>query len=193
MLTRGFTLNQFEVSNRSFKSVLVLAVALMFPVASVAAQEETAVKRAAHSQEALSELRDKRRAFLVVLRPGIVDADDNERTLINFVLRADPEPRGRFLWVYSTLAKKLNSYIRKYKSLASARGLADADYVIFFNLLEYRRILDTTYPFGELFVIVKGEPLEQKPPRIIWRSKVLYSGDAITKLIRELKLMRGED
>jgi hypothetical protein len=133
-------------------------------------------------------------ALLVVLRAGIVNASDNERTIIDMVLRADPTPRGRFQWVYGTISKKLNRYVRKYGSLSAANDLTQADFVIFFNLLEYRRILATTYPFGELFVIVKGVPELRIPPRVIWRSrKVLYSTDAIDEFIRELKLLRGEE
>ena len=117
---------------------------------------------------------------------GRPDASDNEHTIIDQVLKADPEPRGRNQWVYGVLAKRLNSYIRKYKSLTAAHDLSDADYVIYFNLIEYRRILNTIYPYGELFVIVKGSPENQKPPRIVWKAKkVLWAGDAISELIKD--------
>ena len=141
----------------------------------------------------LAEVRDKRRALLLVFKSGVLDASDNERAIIDQVLKADPVPKGRNQWVYGTLATKLNSYIRKYKSLTPAHELSDADYVIYFNLIEYRRILNTVYPYGELFVIVKGSPEVQKPPRVIWRArKILWAGDAISELIKELKSIRGE-
>lgn len=141
----------------------------------------------------LVEVRDKRRALLVVFRSRVLDASDSERTIIDQVLKADPQPRGRNQFVYGQLAKKLNSYIRKYNSLTAARDLSEADYVIYFNLVEYRRILNTIYPYGELFVIVKGTPETQKPPRVVWRAKkILWAGDAIGDLIRELKTLRGE-
>jgi hypothetical protein len=141
----------------------------------------------------LTEVRDKRRALLLVFRSNVLDASDNERAIIDQVLKADPRPEGRSVWVYGLLAKKLNSYIRKYQSLTAAQDLRDADYVIYFNLIEYRRILNTIYPYGELFVIVKGSPETQKPPRIIWRAKkILWAGDAISSLIKELKTVRGE-
>jgi len=141
----------------------------------------------------LLEVRDKHRALLLVFRSGILDASDNEHTIIDQVLKADPEPRGRNQWVYGVLAKRLNSYIHKYKSLTPAHDLSDADYVIYFNLIEYRRILNTIYPYGELFVIVKGSPENQKPPRIVWKAKkVLWAGDAISDLIKDLKMVRGE-
>ncbi|PWT92747.1 MAG: hypothetical protein C5B55_05750 [Blastocatellia bacterium] len=174
---------------------LVIVIAVTFVVAnSAAAQIATPIARTDHSQNSLNELRDKHSALLIVLRSAIVNADDNEREIIEMVLRSDPHPSGRLQWVYTTISKRLNRYMQKYGSLTAARDLSNADYVIFFNLLEYRRILDTTYPYGELFVIVKGVPELQIPPRIIWRSrKVLYSADAIGDLIHELKLLRGEE
>jgi hypothetical protein len=141
----------------------------------------------------LVEVRDKHSALLVVFKSRVVDASDSERAIIDDVLKADPNPTGRYRWVYSQLAKKLNKYIQKYKSLTAANELSDADYVIFFNVVEFRRILNTPYPYGELFVIVKGSPESLKPPRVVWRArKVLYAEDAIGDLIRDLKAIRGE-
>ena len=141
----------------------------------------------------LVEVRDKHRALLVVFRSNILDASDNERAIIDQVLKADPHPRGRYQWVYGQLAKKLNDYIRKYRSLTAAQDLSDADYVIYFNLIEFRRILNTVYPYGELFVIVKGSPETKTPPRVVWRAKkIMLAGDAIGNLIKELKTLRGE-
>lgn len=141
----------------------------------------------------LSEVRDKRNALLIVFKSRVIDASDRESAIIDDVLHADPVPKGRYRWVYTQLAKKLNKYIRKYKSLTAANGLSEADYVIFFNVVEFRRILNTPYPYGELFVIVKGSPEELKPPRVVWRAKkVLYAEDAIGDLIKDLKAARGE-
>ena len=141
----------------------------------------------------LEEIRDKRNALLVVFKSRIIDVSDRERAIIEDVLRANPEPKGRYRWVYTQLAKKLNKYIHKYKSLNAASELSEADYVIFFNVVEFRRILNTPYPYGELFVIVKGSPATLKPPRVVWRAKkVLVAEDAIDDLIKDLKAVRGE-
>jgi len=143
----------------------------------------------------LAEVRDKRNALLVVFKSRVlnVDAEERERAIIDDVLKADPEPKGRYRWVYSQMARKLNKYISKYNSLTPARTLSEADYVIFFNVVEFRRILDTPYPYGELFVIVKGSPEKLKPPRVVWRArKVLVAEDAIGDLIKDLKTLRGE-
>ena len=141
----------------------------------------------------LEEVRDKRNVLLVVFKSRVLDVSDRERSIIDDVLRADPHPKGRDRWVYTQLAKKLNKYIQKYRSLSAASELSEADYVIFFNVVEFRRILNTPYPYGELFVIVKGEPETLKPPRVVWRAKkVLFAEDAIGDLIKDLKTLRGE-
>jgi hypothetical protein len=181
---------------RAIHSIAVIAVLFGCSVSEALSQNPKTVTPLARTEadSSLIELRDKRSALLVVMRTGIVNASDNEQEIIDKVLKSDPTPRGRFQWVYGTMSKKLNRYIRKYGSLTAASDLSEADFVLFFNLLEFRRILDTTYPFGELFVIVKGLPELRIPPRVIWRSrKVLESSDAIGDFIRELKLLRGEE
>ena len=141
----------------------------------------------------LEEVRDKRNVLLIVFKSRVIDAGDRDGAILDDVLRADPVPKGRYRWVYTQLAKKLNKYIQKYRSLSAARELSEADYVIFFNVVEFRRILNTPYPYGELFVIVKGSPEELKPPRVVWRArKVLFAEDAISDLIKDLKALRGE-
>ncbi|HEX3253689.1 MAG TPA: hypothetical protein VHS05_29915 [Pyrinomonadaceae bacterium] len=166
----------------------VNSILLLLLLCVIAAAQTTVVEN-----NSLEEVRDKRRALLVVFKSRVLDVSDREREIIDDVLKADPEPKGRYRWVYSQLAQKLNKYMRKYRSLTSASALSDADYVIFFNVVEFRRILDTAYPFGELFVIVKGSPEKLKPPRVIWRArKVLFAEDAIEDLIKDLKTVRGE-
>ena len=141
----------------------------------------------------LAEVRNKRNVLLVVYKSRVLDVNDRERAIIEDVLKADPEPKGRYRWVYGQLARKLNKYMHKYRSLSAASELSEADYVIFFNVVEFRRILNTFYPYGELYVIVKGSPEELKPPRVVWRAKkVLFAEDAIGDLIKDLKAVRGE-
>jgi hypothetical protein len=143
--------------------------------------------------DSLAEVRDKHSVLLVVFKSRVLDVEDRERAIIDDVLKADPHPKGRYRWVYSQLAAKLNKYIHKYKSLTAATELSEADYVIFFNVVEFRSILNTLYPYGELFVIVKGSPDTFKPPRVVWKAKkVLIAEDAIGDLIKDLKTMRGE-
>jgi hypothetical protein len=168
--------------------VLARALLILFFCFSAAAQTPELAEG-----NSLEEVRDKRNALLVVFKSRVIDANDRERAIIDDVLHADPQPKGRDRWVYTQLARKLNKYINKYRSLSAAHGLSEADYVIFFNVVEFRRILNTAYPFGELFVIVKGSPEELKPPRVVWRAKkVLVAEDAIGDLIKDLKALRGE-
>jgi hypothetical protein len=173
-----------------YPKLVLLVVLVLGLCVSAAAQPEA---ESAHAGNSLAELRDKHRALLVVFRSRVIDAADRERVIIEDVLKADPRPRGKYRRVYLLLAQKLNKYMRQHQSLIPAEGLADADYVIYFNVVEFRRILDTPYPFGELFVIVKGSPEELKPPRVVWRAnKVLFAEDAIGNLIKDLKAIRGE-
>ena len=174
--------------------IVFLALFVLASCSTAAAQQNGSEPNTAHAGHSLAELLDKRRVLLVVFRSRVVDVSENrERAIIEDVLKADPKPKGRFRWVYNTMARKLNKYMDKYGSLTAAEGLTDAEYVIYFNVVEFRRILDTVYPYGELFVIVKGEPEELKPPRIVWRAKkVSYAGDLIGDLIKELKTVRGE-
>jgi hypothetical protein len=167
--------------------VLIPSLLLFVIFSSTAAQAPVA------DTNSLTEIRDKHTALLVVFKSRVIDVSDFERAIIDDVLKADPNPKGRYRWVYSQLAKKLNNYIHKYKSLSAATELSNADYVIFFNVVEFRRILNTIYPYGELFVIVKGSPESLKPPRVVWRArKILYAEDAIGDLIKDLKAIRGE-
>ncbi len=166
----------------------VIPILLVFLLCFSAAAQEPALET-----NDLSEVRDKQSALLLVFRSRILDVQDRERAIIEDVLKADPRPKGHYRWVYGQLARKLNKYIQKYNSLIAAEELSEADYVIFFNVVEFRRILDTFYPYGELFVIVKGSPETRKPPRIVWRArKVLIAEDAIGELIKDLKAIRGE-
>jgi hypothetical protein len=171
-----------------FPTALVLVICF-----SAMAQAPATEGAPVATTNSLSEVRDMRNALLVVFKSRVIDVSDRERAIIQDVLKADPIPQGRYRWVYTQLARKLNKYIRKYRSLSAATELAEADYVIFFNVVEFRRILYTYYPYGELFVIVKGSPEKLKPPRIVWRArKMLIADDAIGELIKDLKTARGE-
>ena len=173
--------------------VLGALLALAACVNTPAQQERTVALHSAHAGNMLNELRNKHRALLVVFRSRVLDVNDRERAIMDDVLKADPQPKGRNRGVYNLLAHKLNDYVRKYRSLTAADGLADADYIIYFNVVEFRKILDTVYPYGELFVIVKGSPAQLKPPRVVWRArKVLFADDAMGDLIKELKALHGE-
>src|SRR5258705_12515787 len=176
------------------QSVFTVAALLMFVCNCFALvpQDQRRLINGDQGRGSLSEVRTKKRALLVVSRAPIIDTQDNERAIVESVLRADPQAK-RYQLAYGTISKRLNNYVNKYKSMSSATQLSDADYIIFFNVLEYHTVLNAVYPYGELFVILKGTPEGQKPPRVVWKSKkVQWAGDAIQDLLRDLKTMRGE-
>lgn len=174
------------------KAVFPILLLLLFCFS--AAAQPSVGDSAAPVTNSLAEVRHMRYALLLVFKSRVVDLTDREGAIIQDVLKADPKPPGRYRWVYTQIAQKLNKYIRKYKSLGGATGLAQADYVIYFNVVEFRRILYTPYPFGELYVIVKGSPEVLKPPRVVWRTtKLLSAEDAINEFIKDLKITRGEN
>jgi hypothetical protein len=172
----------------------VLAIIAIFALSRYSTlQGQTGLISANSDRNALAEVRAKKRALLLVFRSGVIDTQDNERAVIEFALKADPQSK-RYRLTYDVIAQRLNRYINKYKSMTAAAQLSDADYIILFNLLEYRRILNTTYPYGELFVIVKGDPSVPQPPRVVWKSKkVQWAGDAVRDLIKEFRVLRREE
>ncbi len=158
-----------------------------------AAQERTPLPAADLTRGSLAEVSGKRRILLLVARATALDARDPQRPIIERALRADPQENRRHRLAFNELAAKLNKYIRKYQSIGATDRLAEADFIIFFNLLEYRRILYRPYPYGELYVIAKGAPGGQTPPHVVWKSKkVQHATDAIGDLIKELRTARGE-
>jgi hypothetical protein len=145
------------------------------------------------AQGSLADIKDLRRAFLLVIRSSVVDAQDPGRLIINETYRADPRSNRRHRYAFYTIARKLNNYVKEYRSMSAVERLADADYIIVFNLLEYRVSLGTPYPYGELFVILNQRPESKQPPRIIWRArKATWAEDAVKELINSLKAVRGE-
>jgi hypothetical protein len=141
----------------------------------------------------LTQLNGKHSVLLLVLRAGVLDTRGDNQALLDLALKADPRPPARHRLAYDTMAKKLNGYIKKYRSVTAAEQLDDADFIILFNLLEYRRILNGIYPYGELFVIVKKNTNTPVPLGVVWKSrKIQWAGDAINDLIRDLKAARGE-
>lgn len=171
----------------------VFPILLLFLISISAAAQEPNGESAPSEVNSLGEVRSLQSALLIVFKSRVLDLEDREGAIIQDVLKADPIPKGRNRWAYNLIAQKLNKYIRKHKSLVPAKAMAEADYVIYFNVVEFRRILYTYYPFGELFVIIKGSPEKLKPPRVVWRTKkMLFAEDAIGELIKDLKILRGE-
>ena len=141
----------------------------------------------------LAEIKDKRSVALVIIRSSVLDATGDDEPIIREALAGEPRLAPRHRFTYSLVARKLNQYIRKYRSLRPADQTSHADFIIYFKLVEYRRMLNGTYPYGEMFVIVNPKPETNGSARIIWRTnKVMFAEDAIKSLLRDLKQVRGE-
>lgn len=173
---------------------ILTALALLCGCAnSISAQEVSNASTAGPSTGSLSELVGKRRAFLVVKRAAVIDARGGDVGAIEEALRSEPRDTRRHRLAFATIARKLNKFMKKYRSISAASSVEDADFVVFFNLLEYRWPLGTPYPYGELFVIVKPPPGGRVGPHVIWKSqKVEWAGDAVDKLVSDLRLIRWE-
>ncbi len=146
-----------------------------------------------HWDGSLREIKEKQSVALVIIRSSVLDATGDDAPIIQEALAAEPRLASRHRFAYSLVARKLNQYIRKYRSLRPADQTSQADFIIYFKLVEYRRMLNGTYPYGEMFVIVNPKPETTGSARIIWRTdKVMFAEDAIKALLRDLKQVRGE-
>lgn len=144
-----------------------------------------------HQTGSLNEIKDKRSMALVIDRSSVLDATGDDGTITREAMAAEPRLASRYRSAYSVIARKLNQYIRKYHSLRPADQTGQADFIVYFKVVEHRRMLNGFYPYGEMFVIVN--PATSDSPRIIWRTaKIMFAGDAITELLRDLKVARGE-
>lgn len=178
---------------RHSKRILLLLVVLVSCAILNGAQRDSADANDQIVTGSLDELRNRRRVLLLVQRSNVVDSRGITRTILSEAYKAGPDARARYPRVYNSIARKLNKYIRKYRSVSAVQNVSEADFIIFFNLLEYRRPLGFPYPYGEMFVIL-NEKSSDKQPRIIWRSRKssMWVEDAAEDLIRDLKNARGE-
>lgn len=140
----------------------------------------------------LNEIKDKQRVFLVATRSRVVDVSGPDPSTLIEAL-GDGSVRTH-TYPYTVIARKLNEYIRKSRGMTAVGSAAEADYVIYFNVLEYRRTINGIYPYGELFVILNRDAVgNSQPPRIVWRTrKPTWAEDAAKEFLRELKRTRGE-
>ena len=139
----------------------------------------------------LYEIKDKQSMALVIIRSSVLDATGDDEPIIREAMAAEPRLASRYRSTYNLIARKINQYIRKYRRLRPADQISKADFIVYFKLVEYRRMLNGFYPYGEMFVIINPETMGS--PRIIWRtSKIVFAEDAIKELLRDLKQARGE-
>lgn len=140
----------------------------------------------------LDEIKDQRRVFLLATRSKVVDVRGPDPAAL--LKAADDGTARTHRYPYVVIARKLNEYIRKRQGMTAVGRASEADFVLHFNVLEYRRTLNGVYPYGELFVIINGgADGGTRPPRIIWKTKrASWAEDAAKEFLRELKRVRGE-
>ena len=188
-----------RVPPRPSKSSLTAALLLPLLLCVVAHAQEARVPAEGRgvgrsmTEGSLSELRSKSRVMLVVTRSLVVDTRDPAKALVSQAYNADPRAKRRHRYAFNTIARKLNKYIKKYGGMSAAGEVGDAEYLLVFNLLEYKIILGRAYPYGEMYVVLNQPPDSPTPPRLLWKAhKVLWAEDAVGEFIRELKVVRGE-
>jgi hypothetical protein len=170
-----------------------LLLALFICPCLISAQEDSEKEQPSVVMGSLAELRNSRRVLLLVNRSAVVDSRGLARTILNEAYRADAPARIRYPRLYNLLARKLNDYIRRYQSITAVKDIAEADFIVLFNLVEYRRPLGYPYPYGELFIIHNNRA-SGKPPHIVWKTgnSPIWAEDAIKDFIKDLKAVRGE-
>lgn len=148
------------------------------------------------SRGPLSDVRALRRVALLVSRTQTVDARDPAQIAVEQYGRAlaGSGPRTHAP-AYRAVARRLNKYIRKYRSMTAVQSAAEADFVIVFNVLRVRGsfIPDEPYIFGKLFVVARA-PDPARPPRVVWESEGYESRleDAVGDFLKALRAARGE-
>ncbi|MDQ3817768.1 MAG: hypothetical protein M3362_08765 [Acidobacteriota bacterium] len=173
------------------RRVQKIALLLLLIVCTTQAQAQTVGSAVTGS---ISELRDKRRVFLIVRRSSVVDASGEAKSILSELYQSKTErPRGQFAPIYNAIARKLNKYMTEHQSISSVRDIGDADFIVLFNLLEYRWPLGRPYPYGEMFIILNDRS-GGRVPHIVWRTRKRseWVEDAIKEFIRDLKAARGE-
>lgn len=175
-------------------ALLILTLVLMPAQARSQQPEDPAHTVQSVVNGSLNELRGKRRVLLMVRRSSIIDTREQAKTIIAEAFKASElNSPVRFPRTYNTLARKLNNYMRKHQSMSAARDIQDAEFIVLFNLLEFRRPLGVPHAFGELFVIL-NETGDGKKPRIIWKTRKtsVWVEDAINDFLKDLKFYRQE-
>ena len=178
---------------RHVKTTFLLLGLLMICLTGAQSQQQSFDINEGLVTGSLTELRTKRHVFLMVRRSAVLDTRGRAESILKEVYRPDPLTTQRFARTYNTIAGKLNKYMGKYKSISAARDISEAEFIVYFNLIEYRSTFGQPYPYGEMFVILNDRS-GVNGPHIIWKTRKspIWAEDAIKELIRDLKATRGE-
>jgi hypothetical protein len=168
---------------------LIASAILIHGAAPLPAQERPSVINETAAEGSLHDLKNKQRLWLVVGRSSLLDASGSSESILNEIYR-EGAARQNYPRTYNLMARRLNKYIKEHGSMTAARTLSEAEFIIYFNVLEVRRPLGTPYAYGELFIILN----EPGQPRILWRSRSggMFAEDAMKAFLEDLKAVRGE-
>ena len=170
-------------------AVLVGAVFLLSTQARSQEPQEDPVPNSPLVLGSLSEIRGKRRAHLLVMRSNTVNVGGDPAQVAVDAVRSGMRTERRLRYTFSVIGKKLNKYIRDYQLISGVGDPTQADFVIVFNLLRYRRILNSIYPEGEMYVVSYNAP---GLARVLWQTeKQMLAEDAASKLVKALKEVNG--
>lgn len=183
---------------RGIVMCVLVVVLLAWGAGGVAAQEQPGAAEAKQYEivhGSLVDIKSKRRALLLTNRNRLIDSRGAEHTVLSSIYDAPSGGRTRHARAHNAIGRKLNKYIRAHRSMGAVERLADADFIIVFNVLKETRsfIPQQPYIFGEMFVVLNGSPQDPRP-RIVWQTKkeLTRAEDAVGAFLKELKIVRGE-
>ena len=166
---------------------LVLLVLVAVPTRSQT--NETLASPPTVVEGSLDELRGKSRARLLVIRSSVIDVEGSAKSAADAV-RAGEFTQRKYRRTFNTIAAVLNKYMNKHRTITGVNSSGAVDFVIVFNLVRYRQILNYVYPSGELYVIAQPD---EGPARLLWRTpKEMLAEDAAKKFVDALKQLYGQ-
>ena len=169
---------------------LCAAAAARVPAQSTPDDGESGVLRGE-----LSEIRDKRRALLIVNRSYAVDTRGSLRSVVEEVFAKPGRIGLRQEYAHDLVARKLERYEREHGGLQLVETLEEADFVIVYKVVALHRSFSEDEPFvyGEMFVFLNRTP-GRPQPALLWRSKGdhVSPGEAVGEFVKSLKAVRGQ-
>ncbi|MBC8030587.1 MAG: hypothetical protein H7Z16_10790 [Pyrinomonadaceae bacterium] len=178
--------------------IAALAILLGYSIPCSAWERSVAVNPQVNTRNedadgTLAEIKDKHRVALLITRNSVVHVSGSDGSIVREALAAEIGKSLRYRLAYGVISGKLNQYMRKHRSMRPVQEIAQADFIVYFRLVEYRRVLNGVYPYGELYVIVNQQPGETLPARVIWKTKkLMFAEDAVKNLVKDLKRVREE-
>ena len=180
-------------ATRSAFRAALLFCALALCAAAAAAQ--SAADDGEVPRGELSEIRDRRRALLVVSRSYSVDTRGPLRGVFEEVFEKPARAVLRHEYAYELVARKLERYEREHGGLEIVETLEEADFVIVYKVVTLHRSFSEDEPFvyGEMFVFLNRAP-ERPQPALLWRTKGDHvpPGEAVGDFLKSLKAVRGQ-